>query len=434
MRMYDIILKKRLGEELSDGEIRFFVDGYTRGEIPDYQASAFCMAVCFMGMTAAEVSSLTYHMMRSGDTIDLSSLSFTADKHSTGGVGDKTSLIVAPAAASLGLSVAKMSGRGLGHTGGTVDKLESIPGYRTSLTEEEFLAQVKKIGVALIGQTGNLAPADKKLYALRDVTATVDSIPLIASSIMSKKLASGAENIVLDVKYGSGAFMKTPESASELAELMVNIGKTHGRRVSALITDMDKPLGFCVGNSLEVMEALSVLRGEEKGELYDICAAIVAEMYSLAMGTERWEAEEKFRAAIDSGRAYEKMLEWIGAQGGDVRCIEKNLLPVGKYSRSVCAKEDGYISHTDAQGIGMAACLLGAGRTKKDDRPDLSAGIVMKKNAGGKVQAGEEIARLYSSKEDLLSAAEKKLISSITYSNSKPPVSPLIYDTITASI
>lgn len=430
MRMYDLILKKRQGGELTDGEIKFFVEGYTRGEIPDYQAAAFCMAVCFRGMTAAEVSSLTYYMMNSGDTVDLSSLRFTADKHSTGGVGDKTSLIVAPAAASLGLSVAKMSGRGLGHTGGTVDKLESIPGYKTSLTEEDFLAQVKKIGVAIIGQTGNLAPADKKLYALRDVTATVDSIPLIASSIMSKKLASGAENIVLDVKYGSGAFMKTPKDASELAQVMVNIGKSHGRHVSALITDMDKPLGCCIGNSLEVMEAVRVLRGEEKGELYDICAAIVAEMYSLAMGVERGEAEKKFHAAIDSGRAYEKMLEWIGAQGGDVGCIEKNLLPVGKFSRAVCAKESGYISHTDAQGIGMSACLLGAGRMKKEDRPDLCAGIVMKKNTGDPVCAGEEIAVLYSSEEELLSAAEEKFLSSISYSQSKPTENPMIYDII----
>ncbi|MBO5253158.1 MAG: thymidine phosphorylase [Clostridia bacterium] len=256
MRMYDVILKKRHGEILSDEEIKFFIEGYTKGEIPDYQASAFCMAVCFSGMNDEECASLTYHMMNSGDTVDLSAFPRTADKHSTGGVGDKTSLIVAPTVASLGCTVAKMSGRGLGHTGGTIDKLESIPGYRTGFTPEEFMAQVEKIGVAVVGQTGNLVPADKKLYALRDVTATVDSVPLIASSIMSKKLASGAESIVLDVKYGSGAFMKTTEEAEVLAEKMVMIGKIQGRKMCALITDMDKPLGKNIGNSLEVIEAV----------------------------------------------------------------------------------------------------------------------------------------------------------------------------------
>lgn len=427
MRMYDIILKKRRGEELTDEEIRFFVDGYTRGEIPDYQASAFCMAVCFRGMSESETFSLTKHMMYSGDTVDLSALTHTVDKHSTGGVGDKTSLIVAPTAASLGLSVAKMSGRGLGHTGGTIDKLESIPGYRTSLTEEEFLNQVKKIGVAVIGQTGNLAPADKKLYALRDVTATVDSLPLIVSSIMSKKLAAGAENIVLDVKYGSGAFMKTPDDAKALASEMVKVGASFGRKISALITDMDKPLGNCVGNSLEVIEAVKVLRGEENGELYELCVNIVSEMYSLAMGSTHEEALALAENSINSGKAYEKMLEWVSAQGGDVRYIEENTLPVGEFARVVRAPEGGFISHIDAEKVGMSASLLGAGRISKTDRIDYGAGVMLQKNTGDMVRAGDEIAVMYSSNKDTLDAAEKMFVSAIEYSDTKPNDMPLIY-------
>lgn len=427
MRMYDIILKKRRGEELTDEEIRFFVDGYTRGEIPDYQASAFCMAVCFRGMSESETFSLTKHMMYSGDTVDLSALTHTVDKHSTGGVGDKTSLIVAPTAASLGLSVAKMSGRGLGHTGGTIDKLESIPGYRTSLTEEEFLNQVKKIGVAVIGQTGNLAPADKKLYALRDVTATVDSLPLIVSSIMSKKLAAGAENIVLDVKYGSGAFMKTPDDAKALASEMVKVGASFGRKVSALITDMDKPLGNCVGNSLEVIEAVKVLRGEENGELYELCVNIVSEMYSLAMGSTHEEALALAENSINSGKAYEKMLEWVSCQGGDVRYIEENTLPVGEFARVVRASEGGFISHIDAEKVGMSASLLGAGRISKTDRIDYGAGVMLQKNTGDHVRTGDEIAVMYSSNKDTLDAAEKMFVSAIEYSDTKPNDMPLIY-------
>ena len=427
MRMYDIILKKRRGEELTDEEIRFFVDGYTRGEIPDYQASAFCMAVCFRGMSESETFSLTKHMMYSGDTVDLSALTHTVDKHSTGGVGDKTSLIVAPTAASLGLSVAKMSGRGLGHTGGTIDKLESIPGYRTSLTEEEFLNQVKKIGVAVIGQTGNLAPADKKLYALRDVTATVDSLPLIVSSIMSKKLAAGAENIVLDVKYGSGAFMKTPDDAKALASEMVKVGSSFGRKVSALITDMDKPLGNCVGNSLEVIEAVKVLRGEEKGELYELCVNIAAEMYSLAMGSTHEEALALAENSISSGKAYEKMLKWVSCQGGDVRYIEENTLPVGEFARVVRASESGFISHIDAEKVGMSASLLGAGRINKTDRIDFGAGVMLQKNTGDRVRAGDEIAVMYSGNKDTLDAAEEMFVSAIEYSDTKPNDMPLIY-------
>lgn len=424
MRMYDIIVKKKRGEALSDDEIKFFVDGYTAGEIPDYQAAALCMAICFNGMNYEESARLTYHMMRSGDVVDLSSLSNTADKHSTGGVGDKTSLIVAPTAASLGLSVAKMAGRGLGYTGGTIDKLESIPGFRTTLTNAEFMTQVKQIGVAIVSQTCNLAPADKKLYGLRDVTATVDSIPLIASSIMSKKLASGAESIVLDVKFGSGAFMKTLEDAARLAEVMVNIGKSNGRRICALITDMDKPLGHNIGNSLEVIEAVEVLRGEKCGELYEISVALTSNLLALSTKIGIEEANIKVRSAIDSGKAYEKFLEWIGIQGGDISYITENKLPIGKKTCTVTAETSGYISHMDAERIGQAACILGAGRLTKEDSPDLSAGIVMEKNVGDQIKKGDVIARLYTSSEEKLNPAREIIISSIKYSAEKPHDNP----------
>ena len=430
MRMYDVILKKRHGEILSDEEIKFFIEGYTKGEIPDYQASAFCMAVCFSGMNDEECASLTYHMMNSGDTVDLSAFSCTADKHSTGGVGDKTSLIVAPTVASLGCTVAKMSGRGLGHTGGTIDKLESIPGYRTGFTPEEFMDQVQKIGVAVVGQTGNLVPADKKLYALRDVTATVDSVPLIASSIMSKKLASGAESIVLDVKYGSGAFMKTAEDAEVLAEKMVKIGKIQGRKMCALITDMDKPLGRNIGNSLEVIEAVNVLRGEDTGALYEICVALASEMVSLALEIDHAEAENKVRVAIADGSAYGKFLEWIAAQGGDISYIEENRLEVGKITREVKAVRDGYVSYMDAEAIGSAACTLGAGRVKKEDVPDLSAGIVLHAELGDSVNEGDVIATLYTSDEAKLDAAEAALIASIGIGDTAPESRPVVYKKI----
>ncbi|MBE6541663.1 MAG: thymidine phosphorylase [Ruminococcaceae bacterium] len=430
MRMYDIIAKKKHGCVLSDEEIKFFIDGYTSGSIPDYQASALCMAICFKGMTDEEAAQLTFHMMHSGDTVDLSALPNTADKHSTGGVGDKTSLIIAPTAAVLGLSVAKMSGRGLGHTGGTIDKLESIPGFRTTLTSEEFMSQVKNIGVAIIAQSGNLAPADKKLYSLRDVTATVDSLPLIASSIMSKKLASGAETIVLDVKYGSGAFMKTPEDATHLAEVMVNIGKANGRKMCALITDMDKPLGKNIGNSLEIIEAVEVLRGESKGELYDVCVALISNMLSISTGISYAEAEEKTKDAIDSGRSYKKFLEWISAQGGDVSYITENKLPVGKFNDVVAADCSGYIAHLDAECIGSAACALGAGRVTKDDSPDLSAGIIIEKNVGDYVQKGETLATLYTSDSTKLESAKKAILSCIKYSDKQPESNPIIYKTV----
>lgn len=430
MRMYDIILKKRHGEELTDSEIKFFIDGFTSGDIPDYQASALCMAVCFNGMNERETSALTRCMTDSGDKIDLSSLKNTADKHSTGGVGDKTTLIVAPIAAALGLSVAKMSGRGLGHTGGTIDKLESISGYRTSLTEEEFLAQVKRIGIAVIGQTGNLTPADKKLYALRDVTATVDSLPLIVSSIMSKKLAAGAENIVLDVKCGSGAFMKTPTDAEELAREMVKIGKMNDRHVSALTTNMDRPLGHSVGNSLEVLEAVRVLRNEEKGDLRTLCLELASEMYSLTFGKDHNDSLMQATAILESGKAYEKMLEWISAQGGDIKQLENDTIPVAPYTREVKAPCNGYISHVDAEVVGHAACVLGAGRMSKSDTIDLGAGIVLKKNTGEHTDKNEVTAVLYSSSEAKLDEGEKILLSSMKYSDTEPDKLPLIYGII----
>lgn len=430
MRMYDIILKKKRNGELSEDEIKFFVDGLTNGSIPDSQISALCMAICFCGMNENETSALTRCMTYSGDTIDLSSLENTVDKHSTGGVGDKTTLVVAPLCASLGLSVAKMSGRGLGHTGGTIDKLEAIPGYRTSLSEDEFLSQVKKIGVSVISQTGNLTPADKKLYALRDITATVDSIPLIVSSIMSKKLAAGAKNIVLDVKYGSGAFMKTPEDAMVLAEEMVKTGKANGRRISALITAMESPLGRCVGNSLEVMEAVKILRGEEKGELYELCVLLGAKMYSLAMNKGDTEAVSCARYALDSGKAYMKLLEWVSAQGGDIRCIENNSLPVGKERRELFAMRDGYISRIDAELTGKSACLLGSGRTNKADMIDMGAGIVFGAEVGQRIHKGEHIATLYSSDRSKLDEAEKALTGAIEYSDNEVKKLPLIYGII----
>lgn len=431
MRIFDIISKKRHGEKLTDAEIKFFVDGYTRGDVPDYQASALCMAICCRGMNEDECSSLTYHMMNSGDTVDLSALPFTADKHSTGGVGDLTSLVVAPTLATLGVNIAKMSGRGLGHTGGTIDKLESIPGFCTSLTGEQFMKQVREIGVAIIGQTADLAPADKKLYALRDVTATVESLPLIASSIMSKKLAAGAETIVLDVKYGSGAFMKTAEDAVELAEAMVKIGRDMGRKMGALVTSMEFPLGRKIGNTLEVIEAVEILRGELAGDAKTVCINLAANILSLSKGTPLEEAFELVNEAIDSGKAYAKFLEWIGAQGGDISYITENRLPVGKFTREVKAATEGYICGMDTEKVGMASCLLGAGRVTKDDEPDLTAGLVLHVDLGEKLTEGQTIATLYSSSEAKLDAAEKMLLASLKLSNSTVTDIPkLIYKVI----
>lgn len=429
MRMYDIIHKKRCGLALDEGEIRFFVEGYTRGDIPDYQASALCMAICCRGMTSGETAVLTDAIMRSGDVVDLSMFGdLSVDKHSTGGVGDKTSLIVAPVVASLGGKMAKMSGRGLGHTGGTVDKLESIAGYRTSMTREEFIETVKNVGVCVVGQSGDLAPADKKLYALRDVTATVDCVPLIASSIMGKKLAAGAKSIVLDVKAGSGAFMKTVDDARKLADEMIRVGTMCGRNVRALVTNMDIPLGHNVGNSLEVAEAVRVLRGEQKGDLYEICVALASNLVSMFKKISVQESQLMVVKSIESGAAFAKMKEWIAAQGGDVSMIEDTSeLPRAPYSREIASPCDGYISHMNTEGIGLCASLLGAGRVNKGDSIDFGAGIELAKKTGDYVGKGEKIATLHASNEALFADAKEKFISSLEFSDKKTGKPQLIF-------
>ncbi|MCH5171092.1 MAG: pyrimidine-nucleoside phosphorylase [Oscillospiraceae bacterium] len=432
MRMYDIIEKKRNGEELNSEEINFFIKGYTEGSIPDYQASAFCMAVYFMGMTENETVILTEAMANSGDTVDLSMFgNKSADKHSTGGVGDKTSLIVAPIVAALGGKVTKMSGRGLGHTGGTVDKLESIPGYKTTLFQEEFISQIEKVGMAIIGQSGNLTPADKKLYALRDVTATVDSIPLIVSSIMSKKIAAGSHNIVLDVKCGSGAFMKTLEDAEILAREMVKIGKGCGRNMAALITDMDRPLGSAIGNSLEVIEAVKVLKGELVNDLKEVCVSIASEMISLVYSISHDEALKMVNDTLNSGKAFMKMKEWISAQGGDTNFIDNtDLFRKAEFSFDILAETSGYITSMDTEKIGLTSVILGAGRASKEDSIDFSAGILIYKKTGDEIRKGEKIATLFTNNNASLDDAVKMYNSSIAVSSVKPEQKPLIYKII----
>ncbi len=428
MRMYDIIKKKRDGGELSKAEIDFFVNGYVDGDIPDYQASALCMAIYFNGMTETETANLTSAMANSGDTLDLSRFGTrTVDKHSTGGVGDKTTLIVAPLVASLGCVIAKISGRGLGHTGGTVDKLESLQGFKTELSAEEFFGQIENTGIAVIGQTGNFTPADKKLYALRDVTATVDSIPLIASSIMSKKIAAGAHTIVLDVKYGSGAFMKTPHDAELLAREMVKIGKNCGRNVRAVITDMNTPLGNNIGNSLEVCEAVDVLNGEGPSDLKEVCLTLATQIVALCKNISETQARELTEDALSSGKALEKFKEWITAQGG------KNEIPQfteATFKYEVRSPFDGYIKSTDAEKIGTAAVLLGAGREKKDDVIDKTAGIKLCKKTCDKVKCGDVLAYLYSNNEKSFSPATETFLSAISFSEEKPVGEPLIYKII----
>ncbi len=428
MRMYDIIRKKRDGGELSNEEIAFFIDGYTRGDIPDYQASALMMAVFFSGMTDRETVCLTECMAHSGDMIDLSAFGdLSVDKHSTGGVGDKTSLIVGPIVASLGIKVTKMSGRGLGHTGGTVDKLESVSGYKTDLSPSEFLAQVERVGMAVIGQTGNLTPADKKLYALRDVTATIESIPLIASSIMSKKLAAGSHSIVLDVKVGSGAFMKTEEDALSMAHEMVKIGKGCGRRMSAILTDMNSPLGNNIGNALEVEEAVAVLKNAKTGDLREVCEALACEMVSLVFGLSDEEAKGQVQDAISSGAALSKMKEWISAQGGNTDFInDPSLLPQAKNRHLILSQTDGYIVEMDAEKIGLAGVILGAGRASKEDEIDHSAGIIIEKKVGDRVKKGDLLATLYYNDRPF-DEAEKCYLSALIFGDKEPPKRPLIY-------
>lgn len=431
MRIYDIIAKKRDGYELSDEEIAFFVRELTIGNIKDYQATALLMAIYIRGMSDREMITLTKEMAVSGDTLDLSELGTTADKHSTGGVGDKTTLIVTPIVAFLGINVAKMSGRGLGHTGGTVDKLESIEGFRVSLTPDEFINQVKNVGIAVVGQTGELAPADKIIYSLRDATATVGSVPLIASSIMSKKLAAGSETIVLDVKYGSGAFMKTTDDAVSLSRKMVDIGKASGRKTAAVISDMDTPLGRNIGNALEVIEAVEVLLGGGPEDLKEVCLTLAANMISLSLGLDINEAFSKAEGALKSGRAYEKLKEFISAQGGDISRIEDlDTLPKAKIVYNVLAPESGYITGMQAETIGSVSVILGAGREKKDDIIDYSAGIVLLRKTGDKAEKGEKIAELHTNDESKIESAEKLFLSALTFGDEAPAKQKLIYKTI----
>lgn len=430
--MYDIIHKKRNGGELSEEEIRFFIEGYTDESIPDYQAAALCMAVYFRGMTPKETSILTLAMAESGDQIDLGGIEgFTVDKHSTGGVGDKTSLIVVPIVASCGGKVAKMSGRGLGHTGGTVDKLESIPGFRTELNPDDFIKQVNGIGLCIVGQTGELAPADKKLYALRDVTATVESIPLIASSIMSKKLAAGSKGIVLDVKTGSGAFMKTVEESENLAKEMVAIGKSAGRSVTAVITNMDIPLGDSVGNSLEVIEAIKTLKGEGESDLTEVCLTLAAQMLSMVTGEDEKTCYSMAKGAIDNGLAINKLREMISAQGGNANVVDDySLFKQPKYTAEIFSECDGYIEHTDAEKIGIASVILGAGREKKGDPIDPSAGIVLKKKTGDYVKKGEPLAVFYTDDEGKIKGAKQEFLDAFTFGNERTQPQKLIYKII----
>lgn len=423
MRMYDLIMKKRNGEELTKEEIEFMIEGYTKEEIPDYQMAAFLMAVYFKGMTDSETAELTLAMANSGDIMDLSEIEgLKADKHSTGGVGDKTSLVLGPMVAALGVPVAKMSGRGLGHTGGTIDKLESFPGFSTDLTKEQFVQNVNSIKMAIIGQTADLAPADKKLYALRDVTATVDNLSLIASSIMSKKLAAGSDVIVLDVKTGNGAFMKKEADALALAREMVKIGTNAGKETVAIISDMDQPLGFSVGNALEVKEAIDTLNGDGAKDLLEL--AVILGSYML-VGTKKAEnieeAREKLLGTIENKSALKKLEEFVEAQGGDTRAIyDTELLPKASIVMEIKAEEDGFVEKIETEEIGMVSLLLGGGRETKESEIDLSVGLILHKKIGDKVKEGEVLATMYGNDLKKMETARERFLQ--TYSFSKTPV------------
>lgn len=430
MRMVDIIHKKRDGYTLTQHEIDFVINGYTDGSIPDYQMSAFAMAVYYKGMNAEEVSQLTLAMVNSGDMIDLTPIKGKkVDKHSTGGVGDKVSLIVGPLVASVGVPVAKMSGRGLGHTGGTIDKLEAIEGFQVELTRDEFIHNVNKHNISIIGQTGNLTPADKKLYGLRDVTATVDSIPLIASSIMSKKIASGADAIVLDVKTGSGAFMKEIEAAKQLAKTMVDIGVQLKRETVAIITDMNQPLGYEIGNANEIKEVISVLKGEKIHDLREVSLAIASHMAVLGgIYTDVTTAKKVLAEVLDNGSAIETLRNFVKAQGGNSDVIDNpDLLPQAKEKMEIYADQDGYVSVIEAAPVGVAAMLLGAGRQKKEDKIDHAVGITLKKKIGDQVTKGEVIAILHSNEKEMEKSAQ---LLKQAFSYSKDPVkqNPMIYE------
>ena len=403
MRMVDVIEKKRNGHVLTDEEIKFVINGYISGDIPEYQVSAFCMAIYFQGMNKQEIASLTNYMLHSGDIIDLSEIKgIKVDKHSTGGVGDKTSLVLGPLVASCGAKLAKMSGRGLGHTGGTLDKMESIPGMTIAIEGDDFIKQVNNIGMAIVGQTGQLVPADKKLYALRDVTGTVESIPLIASSIMSKKLASGSDTILLDVKVGSGAFMKNLDSARELAKTMVEIGDSFNKNTKAMLSDMDQPLGLAVGNSLEVIEAINTLKGNGPKDFVELCmsaAKIMLVQANIAENEE--EAEIILNKKIESGEAFEKLKEFVAAQGGDVSYIENpDKFPKAKVILPIQSTKSGYVNKIDALGIGTYAMRLGAGRAVLTDVIDYSAGIILNKKIGDYVNEGEVLCYIHTNKDN----------------------------------
>lgn len=433
MRMYDLIAKKRDGMELDAQEIAYIIRGYVKGDIPDYQMSAFLMAVYFRGMTEQETLIMTNEVAKSGDMVDLSAIKgIKVDKHSTGGVGDKTTLIVAPIVASCGVKVAKMSGRGLGHTGGTVDKLESIPGYRTNLSQEEFFRVVNETGLSVIGQSGNLTPADKKMYALRDVTATVDNIPLIAVSIMSKKLAAGSDCILLDVKTGSGAFMKTLDDSIALAQEMVKIGENAGRKTVALITDMDTPLGNYIGNSLEVIEAVDTLNGKGPEDLTTVCLHLAANMMVLAGIGTLDACLKKAQNAIEDKSALQRLIAMVEAQGGDASVIkDTEKFAKARYMYEVKALKDGYVTKMDTEKCGIASVLLGAGREKKDSPIDFSAGIVLHKKTGDAVKTGDVLATLYASDEKLFAAAEEEYRNAVTIEKTQVLRNPLIYARIT---
>ena len=429
MRMYDIIQHKRDNKELSGEEIQFFVEEYTAGNIPDYQAAALAMAIFFNGMTPEETAALTLAMAHSGDVMDLSPIKgVKVDKHSTGGVGDKTSLVLGPMVAALGVPVAKMSGRGLGHTGGTIDKLESFPGFQTGIPEQEFFDNVNRIGIAIAGQTGNLAPADKKLYALRDVTATVESIPLIASSIMSKKIAAGADVIVLDVKVGSGAFMKDEESAVKLADTMVRIGDNVGKKTMAVVSDMDEPLGYAVGNALEVKEAIDTLAGNGPQDLYELCLELGSHMVAGAGKAQNCaEAKEMLAGTIKDGSALRKLAELVEAQGGNPEAVyDTELLPKASIEYEYRADTEGYVSRIVCDIVGTSAMVLGGGRENKDSVIDLSVGIVLEAKKGAYVHKGDVLARFYANDENKLSDAVKQFADAYVIEDTKPAGSRLI--------
>lgn len=429
MRMIDLIGKKRDGGTLTAEEIRFIVQGYTAGSIPDYQMSALLMAIIFRGMNEEETLELTMAMAHSGDMVDLSALGTrTADKHSTGGVGDKTSLVLCPMAAACGAVMAKMSGRGLGHTGGTIDKLEAFPGFSTAMTPDRFLDIAGSVGFVIAGQTANLAPADKKLYALRDVTGTVASIPLIVSSIMSKKLASGAGTIVLDVKTGSGAFMETDEGAFELARQMVAVGKLAGRNMAAVVTDMDQPLGYAVGNALEVKEAIAVLQGKDIPDLRELCLVLGSQILSRCGAAEDEAAARRaLEQALADGSALKKLAEMVEAQGGDSAAVyDPALLPTAPVQRSVKAPVSGYIRSIHARGVGNVSMILGGGRATKEDNIDQSVGVVLRAKVGARLTAGEELAVIHAACEADAAKAEEALLTCYQFTDAPPQLPPFI--------